>query len=201
MSKITKDQLSNILVDVRKAYRLLYSYQRRVMDTVQFIGAQLSKHEPNGYPLFSSMAPGEGRKVNFDNWAWDWMPMYCYEFYFGKEEKNGNAYEFAISIYSDSGYDDSEGDHDQTQVEKFVSPEQSTTKIYLYIGKNMWKPEEFDNDWTIDSKDEVQYGDANGKFISKRFDLTELMDEESIISCLAQFKSFCEVQGMGEALA
>ena len=42
----TKENLSKALLDVRRAHRILYAYQRRMLDLVTFIGQTLTKSEP-----------------------------------------------------------------------------------------------------------------------------------------------------------
>ncbi|RYY41658.1 MAG: hypothetical protein EOO08_00575 [Chitinophagaceae bacterium] len=198
MSALSSEQFDATLVDVRKAYRLLYSYQRRVMDTIQLIGEKFDRYEPLGFPLFSGMAPREGGKVNFDSWAWDWLPMYCYEFYFGKAVIGSDEYDFAISIYSDSGWEDNLGEHDQTEVENFAVPEKSGSWIYMYVGRNMWKPKSFEDDWSSATSDEFQEQSETGKFISRRLPLSELMTEDAIVVAVDSFKAYCIRQGMGD---
>jgi hypothetical protein len=82
---MTPSDFENALIDVRKAYRLLYLYQRRVMDLVQFIGDSLTFRYAGGWSWFSDNTP-KGGKGSLENWAWDWINMYFYEFNFSAKK-------------------------------------------------------------------------------------------------------------------
>lgn len=45
-------ELENALLAVRKSFRLIHDYQRRVLDTVQFIADQFGMPIVAGYTLF-----------------------------------------------------------------------------------------------------------------------------------------------------
>lgn len=79
MDKINKEELQQTLNDVRKSYRLLALYQRRILDTVKFIANHYNLQLQSGHSKFSNTAK-KGRGVQFDQWSWDWLSMYLYEF-------------------------------------------------------------------------------------------------------------------------
>ncbi|MCU7550403.1 hypothetical protein OCK74_14880 [Chitinophagaceae bacterium LB-8] len=201
MNQLSKSDLENIFVDVRKAYRLLYFYQRRVLDTVKFISGTLSKNIRGGWALFSDNAPKNGSGINMDTLAWDWLNMYDYEFNFQDESINGNSYKFAIAVQSDSGFYDVMNNISESTVESFSPVEQAVTKIYFCVGRNTWKPgDSFQKAKRKDANDEFIYQEegTDNLFITKRFDLSDCRDEESILGCLRTFKKFCEDNGINE---
>lgn len=198
MNPLSKTELEDVFVDVRKAYRLLYFYQRRIMDTAGFIASILSQHIQSGYALHSSNAPKNGSNLNIDRWAWDWLNMYSYEFYLGSNTKDGVKYEMAIAVQADSGFDDADEGVTGIDVEKFPPVETCVTKIYLYIGKNTWKPDEFEFTWYKDADDEYIYNEDGKLFIGKRFDLSDFSDEAKIREKVNQFKEFVKSKGITE---
>ncbi len=99
----TSNDFGNALVDVRKAYRLLFLYQKRVMELVQFMGDTLSFNYKGGWSWFSANTPSKG-KGSLENWAWDWLNMYFYEFNFSSKEINKNKINFSILLQSDTGF-------------------------------------------------------------------------------------------------
>lgn len=198
---MNKEQLDNILVDVRKAYRLLYLYQRRIMDTISFVGTCLSKNVEFGRSIFSNNAPKNYANLNLNRWAWDWLNMYCYEFNFGQTKIKDNEYQFAVIVISDSGWDDAEDGVKQTEVERFVFVEQSFSRIYFVLGKNLWDLDKFEDDlWYKESNNEFVYISEDKKqiFLSKRFNVSEFIDETAIRNCVESFKALCITNELGD---
>jgi len=68
MSELTKEEFAAVTLDVRKAYRLLYLFQERVLGTVKFIAEQLDCKYGGGWSCFSNVTPRDG-KGSLDNWA------------------------------------------------------------------------------------------------------------------------------------
>jgi hypothetical protein len=196
---INKVELETALIDVRKAYRLLYSYQRRVMDTVKFIADTLAKSVSSGWSIYSSTTPRDGSKLNLDSWAWDWLNMYMYEFFFGTTEVGADKINFGIIIQSDTGPYDSEKVKVGTEIEMFASPEESQTRIIFQLGKNRWKSEGYhDSDFfsakTLNVLKVVD--DDGGFFMAKSYPLTNVMDEDGIFLTLRDFIAFSRELGL-----
>ena len=81
MENLTKQELEKVFIDVRKAYRLLYHYQKRVLDLVKFIGDELDFKYHGGWVKFSEQCPRNGKGA-LTNSAWEWLPMYYYQFHY-----------------------------------------------------------------------------------------------------------------------
>lgn len=79
----------DILLDVRKSYRLLHDYQRLILDASKFIGDQLGMNYQGGFPKFAKNPPSLG-KGRLDRWAWDWLGMMAHEFQFNRSIEEGN---------------------------------------------------------------------------------------------------------------
>jgi hypothetical protein len=125
----SKTEIESALVDVRKAYRLLYDYQRAALDAAKYVGSQLGIEYQGGYSYFSESAPRDGRG-SLDNWAWDWLNLMFYEFHFQREEPKGEWLNLSIWLFSDTGYYVS--DHaapDKRAINTFAPPEKSGTKV------------------------------------------------------------------------
>lgn len=134
----TKTEIETALVDVRKAYRLLYDYQRSALDAAKYVGSQLGLEYQGGYSHFSNSAPKDGKGF-LDNWAWDWLNLIFYEFHFNRQVSRDNCLNMSIWLFSDTGFFVS--DHaapDKLAVSTFASPEKSGTKLgFLFYRK--WK--------------------------------------------------------------
>jgi hypothetical protein len=199
MSNINKVELEIALTDVRKAYRLLYSYQRRVMDTVKFIADTLSKSVNSGWAIYSSNSPRNGSKLNLDSWAWDWLNMYMYEFYFGETLIGENKINFGIILQSDTGAYDSEKVKIGTEIELFASPEESQTRVIFQLGKNRWKADGYhDSDFFSSKASNVlkEVEDDGRFFIAKSYPLSDVMDEDGIFLTLKDFIALSKELGV-----
>lgn len=139
MANTSPEQLTQVLVEVRKAYRLLYHYQRRIMDTVKYISDLLSLYPEGGYPIYSDNTPKAGMRPDFDRWGWDWLNLYMYEYYFGEKEVGKDTYYFAIQVQSDTGSFDS--DAQELDLVNYSPAEKSATRLLFLYGKNRWKGE------------------------------------------------------------
>jgi hypothetical protein len=149
---MTAEELDKQLIDVRKAYRLLYDYQLHVLDLARVIGSKLGYNTVYGYPAFSGSAPKEGKKGVFDLWSWDWLNMYHYKFSFGSKKINDQEVFFDIHIISDSGFYDRQSAI-ETDTTTFKSAEESVTRIVLYAALEEYKWHEILKDSSSIAKD------------------------------------------------
>ncbi|PQJ79314.1 hypothetical protein [Polaribacter porphyrae] len=136
--------LDKVLGDVRIAYRLLYEYQKRVLDLVSYLGNNLGFSYEQGCPRFSSTVPRKGKRV-LSRWSWDWLNMYFYEFHFGTQEKNNDKITMSVIIQSDTGYYDgktSNSQEDRLNLDNFKPVELSNSRIIFIF--------ELNGNWTID---------------------------------------------------
>jgi hypothetical protein len=198
MSNLTKQEFDEVLVDVRKAYRLLYQYQRRTMDLVKFIGDYFSYSYSGGWPWFSNGSPRKG-SGSLDNWAWDWLSMYLHDFHFGTRKVDGNEIKFSILLQSDTGFFDVEMNN-RLALEAFGDVESSESRIFLMVGKNCWMPVELLNESVISRKEKVFQSDdgKGGQMFAKAYNLSEFINEESTLLMLSDFEKECAGVGISE---
>lgn len=192
MEHLNISQLDEVLCDVRKAFRLLYFYQRRVLDLVKFIGNNLEYDYKGGNSIFSNPCPRNG-KGNLDMWAWDWLNMYYYEFFFGYKTIAGHNITFSIFIQSDTGYFDAENDS-RISIENFAPVEYSKTRLILIAGQDGWKVEKFHLRLKELSSHNTNFSESlpdGGIIIGKAYNLSEFLNEESTRSKVEDFISFC----------
>ncbi len=136
---VMQNNISQTLLEVRKAYRFLYSYQKRILDLISFIGGKFGFKYNGGYPKFSSPAPRNG-KGYLNLWSWDWLNLYYYEFHFENFIIQEDQIYFSIFLLNDTGYFESRQDNNiaKTSVGKFKLVEDSKSELIFVIGKNMW---------------------------------------------------------------
>ena len=198
MSDLDINEFKKALTDVRKAYRLLYHYQRRVMDTVQFISDQTVFSFHGGWSWFSNPMP-KNKSVKLAHWAWDWLNMYFYDFHLGERVVDGVTYSLSVILQSDTGFFDSQI-NDKRNVEAFAPVEESETRMILCLGVNHWDPTSLLNEKAIHRGETMFYKEYNekGSMMAKAYNLTAFMNEESILSTLEDFKTYCRDMGVIE---
>jgi hypothetical protein len=201
MSNLSKEQFNEILLDVRKAYRLLYLYQERVLDIVQYIGDNLDFRYDSGWSWFSNSSPKDG-KGKLDNSAWDWLNMYFYEFNFSKKIIDNNSIMFSVLLESDTGYFDANAT--DVDVKGFSAVEQSSTRLVFMIGKNTWWTD-FSNEFNDDNneiykkiKNEALYSNEKGKLAIKCFPLDRFINSEETKRCLDELITYLISSGITE---
>jgi hypothetical protein len=80
------DDFENMIINVRSSFRLLYFFNRKVLDLMKYIGRKFNLRYIGGWSKFSDSYPKDG-KGSLENWAWDWLNLYLYEFHFDKGAK------------------------------------------------------------------------------------------------------------------
>ncbi|SFC39265.1 hypothetical protein SAMN04487907_10450 [Zunongwangia mangrovi] len=178
-------------LEVRKAYRLLFDYQDRILNLLNFIGKTYEMPYAGGWQKFTRGAPrsGQGR---LDLWAWDWLGMYYYEFNFKKKIVDRDLM-FSVFLLNDDGYyrNIKEGKNAiKNDLKDFASVESSETKLifvcsFLEDWDEPWK------DWQdpkFTSEDEGKADDKN--LIFKSYSLEKFLSEESTLKALDDFSKY-----------
>ncbi|OCA75435.1 hypothetical protein [Chryseobacterium arthrosphaerae] len=186
--------LNENLTEVRKAYRLIYDYQKRILDLINFIRSKYDFIYLGGFSKFSNVSPRNG-SGNLTFWSWDWLNLYFYEFHFHKKIINKDEIRFSIFLISDSGYFDKKKDNSiqKTNPDLFLEPEASKSKLIFVIGKNTWELFNTDN-WNNTDFTTGTYGhkeDEKGIMLFKSYDLDKFIDENTAKQTLIDFQSYC----------
>ena len=122
------DEFDNMILNIRNSFRLLYFFNRRILDLMKYIGKKFNLPYAGGYSKFSKSSPKDG-KGKLDAWAWDWMNLYFYEFNFIKDKIC-----LSILLQCDTGMWDT--DVKQLDVEKFEKTTRSKTKLIFVFNNN-----------------------------------------------------------------
>jgi hypothetical protein len=101
---------------------------------MKYIGKKFNIPYVGGWSKFSASSPKDG-KGHLDNWAWDWINLYFYEFNFAKAKLT-----FSVLLQSDTGMWDSGVEH--LDIEKFEKTSKSKTKlIFVFSNNDYWDME------------------------------------------------------------
>lgn len=134
------ETLKEALVEVRKAHRLVYSFQERMLSLVYYIGNKLDLGRPTGIKRFSNPIGGyrgrAGLKIDNGMWAWDFVYSYVFEYYFDEAElPDGAKYMLSIVQFADTGYFDSNA-KDCLDITHFANPDSSMSKLLFILEKH-----------------------------------------------------------------
>tara|TARA_R110001592_G_scaffold262565_1_gene527638 strand:+ start:12396 stop:13004 length:609 start_codon:yes stop_codon:yes gene_type:complete len=191
MEKITNSDSSEILKDVRTSYRLLALYQTRLKDVVKYVLDKYNLNFEAGYGKFST-AFKDGKGVKLENWSWDWLPMYLYQFSAQPIEKDSGQYFFHVFHQADTGfYDVFEDTRDpkRLRVAEFGSVQYAKTRLFFVLSKKKgWPYAEILHD-NLSAKKHEDLIKEN--WIAKSFDMERFFNEEYTEDVLKNFDAFC----------
>ena len=195
----------NLLIEIRKSYRLLFDYQSKLLALVKYISGKYGYNYNGGYPKFSNNQPRQG-SGNLDNWAWDWLNLYFHEFNFGtKKNKTGDALTFALFILNDDGYflscQNEQRNVGRVNPDKFEKTERSHSKLIFVVGFNCWSGKAYfaENNWCnqrITLEEKGLHEEETGKMFYKSYPLENFFDENDVLQQLSDFESECQDIGI-----
>lgn len=199
MEKINENQLTDVLKDVRKAYRLLYLFQKRILDTVSFIGTKYGFDKiERGYSKFSKRAPAI-MAVDDKKWAWDWLNMYLYEFHFGAKDNDENKIYFSIILQSDTGFWDGKS-NDKLDLETYADVEESSSRLIFIAGRDAFGcPLEILLKEEL-GKDKSEYFIPGKPYYAKAYNIKDFLNEESTQKKIEDFNEQCMDHHIGNFL-
>lgn len=137
MDNLTPAEFERSLQDVRLAYRLLAVYQRRLLDTIDFIFKQFGTSEGKWYGHFSNPATN-AKSLSLKSWSWDWLSMYFSQFKSLEQQIGADKYYLQIVHMADSGYFDvaKSSKINKTDIDQFAPVSISESKLFFTFSKN-----------------------------------------------------------------
>lgn len=191
------EEVDTALLDVRKAYRLVYLYQRRVLDLCDEIKKALSENL-----VFYFWAPSLYRSppVRDDQSlcvrdAWVFLPLYDFCVFYLPEgvhnqDHNAGDWMLTVRISADSGYPDSGPREPDPLHFKDVASCESTVRLYVYYCsepfKGNWYFEVFEgNQWPRD--DGVGTFNRGIRTFGFKVSLSKMSNAEGVWECVERF--------------
>ena len=185
-----KTELAAALVDVRRAYRLLHGYQRRVNDLFyaahEFLIKQGLEFESWG-PLNVWSLPRKNTPFfRPETWAWDLTPAYQVECVW-RRSKNEVHHKIHIHAIADTGYNDS--DEGEPNPAKFEPAEASRSELRIGLYRTRTTKPDWSGAWEKFSVIANRKGGdihrvnvAQDEYAHRYFDidLAELGDEHAV---------------------
>lgn len=194
-----ENNLSETLQEVRASYRLLYNFQKRVLDLVYYIGTKYGYTYLGGFPKYSNPAPKRG-KGHLENWAWDWLNMYYYEFGFNRKKVNNKDLCFSVFLLADNGhYEVRENGVGKLDTANFLDVKKAKTELIFVVGWGMWKPcwgingsWDWDRDDFLLAESNKQNDDAGNVMFHKHYNLERFETEEGATNVIRDFLAECD---------
>jgi hypothetical protein len=194
-------EINEVLLDVRKAYRLLHDYQRMALDVTNYIGKQLGLPYVGGWPKFSDASPKKG-KGGLDYWSWDWLNLVFYECHFSEVPLGAPGLRVSVLLISDTGYFCSEQESvEQTNVSDFLAVEKSQTMVgFIISGKEWPHPAFLENKEQmktfIESKGNLPGEYAAAGVIGKCYDYDRLVDQQETDMLIQELVAYANGAGI-----
>ena len=193
--------LDNALTDVRKAYRLLWCYQKRVFDMVKLFVEEFDDMTfYNWRTLHAGHPCRTGTNPMGDRWTWDMLPMVraSYLFLPGGSDHNATLpgqWMLEVFINSDGGFSEAEDGYEPDPA-NFEAAEKSTSTVSLFAwycrgetSKNwlggVWKT----LDWPGADGEKVDHADPPFTVFRRDFDLATLPDKDAVRAAAASFQA------------
>lgn len=210
----TKKDIHQLMEDVRKAHRIIYQFQDRMLQLMNRIANDYGLNHPVGRKRFSNPI-GSTRRGNdypeanlrvHDKWVWDMLYTYEFEYYFGKMLRNNLNGCLTVFQISDNGYyladghrlEEGEVGHlSKRAVNDFWSTDQSDS--YLIFAFESF-PQQGHRIFLKHPKNSIVrlYGgyddiiiEHNGEntIVAKRFSIEDFFSRESVGELLEEFSN------------
>jgi len=192
--------LDNALADVRKAYRLLWCYQKRIFDIVTLIVEEFDdmtfynwRTLHAGHPCRTGTNPLGGR------WVWDMLPMVKVSYLFLPGGCDHNAtlpgqWMLEVLVVSDDGFSDP-NDGSEPDPANFEKAEQSNSTLSLIAwycrgetSKNWLGGVWHALDWPEKDGEKADYADPPFTVFRRDFSLATLLDKDAVRAAAADFQ-------------
>jgi hypothetical protein len=193
-------EIDSALEDVRKAYRLLWLYQRRIFDICQEIGKQFKETE---FYYTNFYYGGRPTRNPFKEQVWRMLPISQISFFYYKHNVNGDWKNFPrkgdylIDLYviSDTGLTNYSGKGEPNPT-KFTPINECASQLRMYIFLNdqdrnestdwykIWSTSLYPSHDTKTTHDRIEGVRLYGYI----FNLNEMYDIDTITKCVNIFK-------------
>ena len=204
-------EIDNIFIDVRNAFRLLNTFQERVLQIVTYIREQtpftdmwgsknwysdeVSKRRNSPDPEYAKLA------VSKDMWGWDFLYGYIFEYYFGNLTIDKKTVEMSVFQISDDGFFISgQEKKEMTNMASFEASEHSHSYYMFNISVS---PNDNCDLWLSDPEfPDDNWKDFLTKFLSSSSDMIITRNDEGNITVLKKYEMqrFCSQSRADEVI-
>lgn len=207
-------ELDNAFVDVRAGFRLLFEYQTRVQQIVNYIREHTPYPSMWGNRLFCNTIHTTRKSddndyanlaIHHDMWGWDFLYNYLFEYFFGTKTIGGQKVDMSVIQVSDDGYFKSPAPRpSRTKVETFLPAADSDSWLILQAGSNAWMTDdEIKDDYgrflkkflASDADTSVYKNDDGHWFVAKKYPMQCFASQAETDRVMADFGRIVAVTG------
>lgn len=195
------NQISDALLDVRKAFRLLHGYNRRIRDIVEVARTAIPE-QPFKQETWVSPLTGNKRPVG-PWWTWDCTPTFDWTFLFRDEASTEPMkYLVAMGFVADEALEDALDEDGEPDPGALRDADQSRTLVELCLiaakqpspdWMKIWDAHWIDRDGTEGRRSYLKRDkdDEDSEFpcYLKRIPLEEFTNENAVVSIVKSFRS------------
>lgn len=204
--------LRDALADVRKAYRLLWGYQRRVFDMVGLVAGEFEdmafynwRTIHSDHPCRTGTDPMGGR------WTWDMLPMTRVSYLFLPDGVDRNStlpgqWMLEVHVNSDTGFVDPE-DGIEPDPAGFERAEGCRTLLSIFAwycrgetDRNWYGGVWNVLDWPEAGSGGIDHADPPFSIFRRDLDMADLPDKDAVRAAVASFRTDAEA-ALGVRLA
>lgn len=203
---VNNEELSKALLDVRRAYRLLYLFQQRILDLVAELSGQLGQQFyywlPSGDPEAQAILPS---KNPCERNSWKMLPLFDASFLFlppgvnpGDVPRKGQ-WLLKLLVRPDDGRKENGGRGEVNPVD-FPDPAECHSMIHLYscivqedVSGGWWRL--YSNQKWPEEDGVAQTGGASVRLIALSGDLASLSDLAAVKDLAGRFRELVKAQG------
>lgn len=197
-----KSQMSSALVDVRKAYRLLYGYHRRIRDIVELC-AQIIPEKPFKQLTTVNTLTANKRPLG-DWWTWDCTPTFDWIFLFVEpgeaKRKAGMKFMLVLSFVADEALEDAVSEDEEPDGSTLGAVEESRSVVECCMVGSLHKDPAWHQIWSqhwtggeeLISAPMLREDDTESLDIMaywKRIPMEEFSDEATVKLLVERFRS------------
>lgn len=214
---ITKNEIEKAMCDLRKAHRLIFEYQNRMLQLMFYIRNKFSlPNEIAGYKRFSNPIsktryynteyPQANLKIMNGMWAWDFIYSYEFEYHFGSTVDKKLKKEFSLSVIqvSDSGYyESSEHGKSQTDTKSFTDCEDSSSAL-IFVFEAVPNNKKSEYSWEIDKtittllssdkKREIKQNNGEKSYVACKYGIHKFFNQATTDKVLEDFSVIVKEQ-------
>lgn len=200
-----QNDLNQALLDVRKAYRLLFLFQRRILDLVQELSGRL------GQEFYVWLPAGDNESITWlknplQASAWKMLPIHNASFLFLPAGADPNAPRQGDWLLEVVFYDDGEPEvsSGEPAPQEFRDPAESRSKIQLCafvakqdLGEKNWYHDLYgETDWP-EADERPEASDEGLRVLSLSVDLADLPDSSAVENLAERFLKLVKAQDAG----
>ena len=205
MADLSSDKIAKALSDVRRSYRVVSLYQKRILEMIDFAGSILPSAVFDGWGPERWSKPGRKILPSDNKFPLDGLPLFAFSvrYLIPSREGKDSEYECAIEVLhnADDGLDEVEIGID-SDLSDLEDPQKTSSLLYLYGWKltaafshSKWREIYRDTCWPEedDILEEMQAG--NCWVLRKTINLEQLADRSDLEAALNSFLDVLRTNG------